>query len=140
MPLGWIAMVLSWPGGKPSCVTLVTPKIAPYWVMLDRSISMPGIGSVTAPCMKIAPYWVMLDRSISMPGIGSVTAPCALEVAGTSNDTRSKGSVASSGLIGALPSDGKVKLLMGSGSPLPSGLTVTPLAAAYTDQVSGADF
>ena len=49
MPLGWILMAFSCPGGKPSCVTLVTPKMAPYWVSVDRSSSTPGMGSVTAP-------------------------------------------------------------------------------------------
>ena len=49
MPLGWILMAFSCPGGKPSCVTLVTPKMAPYWVSVDRSSATPGMGSVTAP-------------------------------------------------------------------------------------------
>src|SRR5215510_13042459 len=53
MPLVSIEMLLSWPGAKPSCVMLVTPKPEPNCVAFVRSSWMPGMASVAAPAALV---------------------------------------------------------------------------------------
>src|SRR5262245_55792111 len=68
MPLLSMLMLLSWPGAKPSCVMLVTPKPVPNCVELVRSSWMLGIGSVTAPAALVDAGMVTLTGPIGAVG------------------------------------------------------------------------
>ena len=71
------------------------------------------------------PNWVVFVRSSCTPAITSVAAPAAFVVAGIVIDTGPVGDV------GALPSDGKVNEVTGSGAAAVPA-SVTPFAVAYT--------